>query len=81
MFYAALVNNLECVALLLANMSTAFAIDNEGNRLEDVTEDKAIADMLKKGKMFQVVVKFMPAGERATRLKEKGLENFEKYII
>ena len=31
-------------------MSTTFAIDNEENRIEDVTEHPEILDMLQKGK-------------------------------
>jgi hypothetical protein len=31
-------------------MSTTFAIDNEDNRIEDVTEHPEILDMLQKGK-------------------------------
>lgn len=51
LFWAALNNNVEAVAILLANMSTAFTIDNEGNRVEEVTEHPEILTMLKQGKM------------------------------
>lgn len=50
LFWAALNNNLEAVAMLLANMSTAFAIDSDGNRIEDVTEHPEILQMIKQGK-------------------------------
>ena len=46
-------NNKEAVAILLANMSTAFAIDHEDNRIEDVTEHPEIRDMLSKGKFVK----------------------------
>ncbi len=38
LFWAALNNNREAVAMLLANMSTAFAIDSDNNMIEDITE-------------------------------------------
>ena len=47
-------NNTEAVAILLANMSTAFAIDNDGNKIEDVTEHPQIQIMLKQGKMVSI---------------------------
>ena len=36
--------------MLLANMSTAFAIDSEENRIEDVTHHPDILHMIKQGK-------------------------------
>lgn len=36
--------------MLLANMSTAFAIDSDSNRIEDVTEHPEILQMVKQGK-------------------------------
>jgi hypothetical protein len=36
--------------MLLANMSTAFAIDSDGNKIEDVTEHPEILQMIKQGK-------------------------------
>jgi len=50
LFLAALNNNLEGVAMLLANMSTAFTIDTDGNKIEDVTEHPEILQIIKKGK-------------------------------
>ena len=54
LFLAAFMNNTEAVAILLANMSTAFAIDNDGNKIEDVTEHPQIQIMLKQGKMVNI---------------------------
>jgi hypothetical protein len=46
MFLAALNNNLEGVAMLLANMSTPFSKDCEGNTIEDVTEHPLILQLI-----------------------------------
>ena len=51
---AALMGNIEGVSVLLGNMSTAFLIDNDGNRIEDVTEDGEILKMIKQGKMVRL---------------------------
>ena len=40
--------------MLLANMSTAFAIDTDNNRIEDVTEHPEILQMLKQGKNVSI---------------------------
>ena len=37
LFLAAKLNNLNAVQILLANMSNAFAMDRERNRVEDLT--------------------------------------------
>jgi ankyrin repeat protein len=36
LFHAVLAGSVECVALLLANMSSAFLSDNDGNTVEDM---------------------------------------------
>ena len=56
LFWAALNNNREAVAILLANMSTAFAIDSDNNRIEDVTEHPDIQQMLKQGKYVRLLL-------------------------
>lgn len=72
-------------------MSTAFALDYEGYTIEDATQSIIIADMIKKGKMvssltislvqFQVVMKFTPPSKRQEKLKEQGLEMFQRYQV
>ena len=56
LFYACINNDIESAAFLLANMSTAFAIDYEGYTIEDATESFVIADMIKKGKMVNPLI-------------------------
>ncbi|TNV79495.1 hypothetical protein FGO68_gene11093 [Halteria grandinella] len=79
LFYA--INSLECTGLLLANMSSAFAIDNEGYTVEDMadSQQREVIELIRKGKLFQVVVKFLPKAEREERMK--GMEVFKQYII
>jgi ankyrin repeat protein len=56
LFLAAMLNKESSVRCLLANMSNAFSMDNEGNKIEDITENQEILKLIKTGK--SVIIQF-----------------------
>eukprot|EP00347_Sterkiella_histriomuscorum_P016095 403354513 len=78
LFFAAIMNNVGAVSVLLSNMGNAFAMDKDGTKLEEVTANPEIIKMISKGKSFQVIMKFVPPGKRLDKFKEMGVDNFNK---
>ena len=68
LFYACMNEDRDTCAFLLANMSTAFAIDKEGFTLEDATQSFEIADMIKKGKMVRTLSHFADCTHSSSKL-------------
>ena len=56
LFAAASMNNKNAVGILLANMSNAFAMDNERSKIEDTTTDLTILKMIQKGKLVSIAI-------------------------
>jgi hypothetical protein len=50
LFLAAMHNKEDAVRFLLANMSNAFIIDKEGNKIDELSENVEIQKLIKLGK-------------------------------
>ncbi|CDW76885.1 ankyrin repeat-containing protein [Stylonychia lemnae] len=81
LFYACMMNHVRATSVLLSNMGNAFSMDREGTKLDEVTSNSEILKMISKGKSFQVIMKFVPHGKRLDKLREMGVENFNKENI
>jgi ankyrin repeat protein len=55
LFLSAKMNQLNSVKTLLANMSNAFAMDRDGNKIEDLTEHPEIKKLIAKGKSVSII--------------------------
>ena len=58
LFYAAMMNNVKAVAILLANMGNAFAMDKDGTKLDEVTGHPDILKMIGKGKSVSAITHY-----------------------
>jgi len=52
LFLATKLNKVNAVRVLLANMSNAFVMDKNGNKIEELTENGQIQKLIARGKSF-----------------------------
>ncbi|CAI2360714.1 unnamed protein product [Moneuplotes crassus] len=80
LYIACKYNHHDIVRTLLANKANAFIKCSRKITPQDATSDHAIHQMLEKGKMIHVIMRFIPKTKRKTVLSELGLNYFLKDI-
>lgn len=80
LYIACKYNQTDVVRILLANKANTFSKCSRKISPQEATSDHAIHQMLEKGKMIHVVMRFIPENKRKNVLNELGLNYFLKDI-